>query len=65
MFKLFKKIFSVVKKIVFYSFLLYGYNLLAQPLKIIVPINLITVGSLTIFGVPALFSLIAIYVIMY
>lgn len=60
-----KKIINVVKKIVFYSLLLYGYNLIAGPLKIIVPINVFTVGALTIFGFPALFSFIVIFVLVF
>ncbi len=60
-----KKIFSVVKKIVFYSFLLYGYNLITKPLNVMIPINLISVGALTIFGVPALFSFILIFILIY
>lgn len=60
-----KKIFNVIKKVVFYSFLLYGYNLVAFPLGVVVPINLITVGSMTIFGVPALLSFIVMFIVMF
>lgn len=60
-----KKGFKLVKKIIFSALLLYSYNVIAQPLKIIVPINLITVGSMTIFGVPVLFAFIAIYYLVY
>ena len=60
-----KKIINFLKKIIFYSLLLYGYNLLAGPLKIIVPINFFTVGALTIFGFPALFSFIIIFVLIF
>lgn len=62
---MFKKIFTVVKRIVFYAFLLYGYNLLASPLNVMVPINIITVATLTVFGLPALFSFILIFVLIY
>lgn len=62
---MFKKIFTVVKRIVFYAFLLYGYNLLASPLNVMVPINVITVATLTVFGLPALFSFILIFVLIY
>lgn len=60
-----KKIFSVVKKVVFYSFLLYGYNLVASPLNVMIPINILSVAALTIFGIPALFSFIAILILIY
>ena len=60
-----KKIIQIVKKIVFSSFLLYGYNILVEPLGLIIPINVITVGILSIFGSPALFSFILIYVMIF
>lgn len=54
-----KKIFQILKKIVFSMFLIYGYNLIAVPLGILVPLNILTVLYVAIFGVPALLSLIA------
>ena len=54
-----KKIFQILKKIVFSMFLIYGYNLIAVPLGILVPLNILTVLYVTIFGGPALLSLIA------
>ncbi len=62
---MFKKILKILKKIIFYSFLLYGYNVLIEPIGVIIPINVITVGILSILGIPALFSFILIYVIMF
>ena len=62
---MFKKIFNIVKKIVFSVFLIYGFNLMASPLNLIIPINVITVGSITILGVPALLSLITIYLLVF
>ncbi len=60
-----KKIFSLIKKILFSVFLIYGYNLIASPLNLIVPINMITVGLITILGLPAFFSLIVILLIVF
>lgn len=60
-----KKIVKVLKKIIFSSFLLYGYNILIEPLGLIIPINIITVGIISIFGIPALFSFILIYVTIF
>ena len=60
-----KKVFIVLKKVVMSGFLLYGYNLLAAPLNLMVPINIITVIFVTIFGVPALLSFIAIMILMF
>lgn len=60
-----KIVLKVVKRIVFSSFLLYGYNLLVSPINLIVPINVITVSALSIFGIPALISFIFVYLIVF
>ena len=60
-----KFIFKIIKRIIISSFLLYAYNLLVQPIGLIIPINVFTVGALTILGVPALFALIFIMVLIY
>ncbi|MCM1370440.1 MAG: pro-sigmaK processing inhibitor BofA family protein [Clostridium sp.] len=60
-----KKIFKILKKIVLSCFLLYGYNLIAAPLGVLIPINLITVCFVTIFGVPALCSFIVIFLLVF
>lgn len=60
-----KQILNIIKRIIFSFFLLYAYNLIVQPLNLNIPINFITVGSMTIFGVPALLSLIIISVIIF
>ena len=58
-------IYNFVKKIIFSSFLLYGYNLLAVSFGIIIPINIVTVFLLVVLGYPSLFSLILIQVLIY
>lgn len=60
-----KKIFNVLKKIILTCFLLYGYNLISQPLGLTIPINFITVFFVTLLGLPALFSFIAIFLIVF
>lgn len=60
-----KIVFKIVKRIIISSFLLYGYNLLVQPVGLMVPINVFTVGAMTILGVPALLCLIFIMIIVY
>lgn len=60
-----KKIFNLIKKIVISAFVLYGYNLIASPLNLVIPINIFTVGALTLFGIPAMFSLIIILVLVF
>ena len=60
-----KFIFKIIKRIIISFFLLYAYNLLVQPIGLIIPINVFTVGALTILGVPALLALIFIMVLIY
>ena len=60
-----KNIYRVVKKFVFSGFLLYGYNILAAPLEIIVPINTITLIVTTILGFPALLGFILIHALIF
>ena len=60
-----KFIFKIIKRIIISSFLLYAYNLIVQPIGCIIPINVFTIGALTILGVPALLALIFIMVLIY
>lgn len=60
-----KQIIKLFKKIVINAFLLYGYNLLVGPIGLMVPINFITISILTIFGIPSLFSLILILILIF
>lgn len=62
---MFKKAVNLIKKIIFSAFFLYAYNLIAAPLNLIIPINVITVSALTILGVPALFGFIIILLITF
>ena len=58
-------IVDIIKKVIVSSFLLYGYNLISVTLGLIIPINIVTVLILVIFGYPSLFSLILIQVLIY
>jgi len=60
-----KKIFKFVKKIIFSALFLYGYNLLAAPINVIIPINFINIGLITFLGIPALFALIFIHIMFF
>lgn len=60
-----KRIIGLVKRIIFAVLVLYGYNMLATPLNLIVPINVVTIGSITILGTPALFAFILIQKLFY
>ena len=60
-----KKMFNILKRIIISAFILYGYNLIVTPINLTIPINLITVGLLTVFGIPALFALIIILIVVF
>lgn len=60
-----KKILEVIKRIIFSVVLLYGFNIIASPINIMIPINFITIGAVTILGFPALFAFIIINIIAF
>ena len=60
-----KKIYNILKKVVISAFALYGYNLIAAPIGLIIPINIITISILTILGLPSLLFLIIILVMIF
>ena len=53
-----KKILKELKNIIVAPFLIYIYNLVAYPLGLVVPINIITVLVVGILGIPGLVTLI-------
>ena len=53
-----KNIMLLINKIVLSAFVLYGYNLIAVNFNMIIPINYITVGLMTILGAPVLVALV-------
>ncbi len=59
-----KKIYKFFKKIIVSFFILYGYNQLV-PANAIIPINLITVGLITLANAPALIVLIILKLTLY
>ncbi len=60
-----KKIAVVLKKIILSAFILYGYNLIAVKFNLTIPINIITVSSVSILGFPILFVLVLLKVLMF
>lgn len=60
-----KKLFEWIRRIIFSFLLLYGYNLLASSIGVSIPINFITVAGISILGVPALFSFILIFMLIF
>lgn len=55
---MFKKIFKIIKKIIVAVLFIYGYNKLALPLNVIIPINVVTVLMVALCGIPSILMLI-------
>ena len=53
-----KKFLVLLEKIIISGLLIYAYNKLSLPLNIIIPINLITIFLVTLFGIPSILMLI-------
>ena len=60
-----KKLLSLLRKVIFSFFILYGFNMIAGDFNIIIPINVITISLVSFLGFPALFSLVLLFVLVY
>lgn len=60
---MFKFILKVLKKIVISVIVLYGYNLVTQPLNLNIPINLITIGIMCLFDTTGFIGLVGFYLV--
>lgn len=60
-----KNLVKIIKKIFFSILLIYGFNIIAQPININIPINIYTIVIITLLGVPSFLALIIIYLIVY
>lgn len=61
----FLKIFKIVRRITVSFFLLYAYNMFSQSINLIIPINIVTVLSISILGIPALLSFIVMSIFIF
>ncbi len=52
-----KLILKIMKRVILGAFLLYGYNLIAVNFNMIIPINIFTIGFVTILGIPSILAL--------
>ncbi len=59
-----KKAIAVLRKIVLAFCLLYGLNYFISSLHIYIPINIFTVGIVSLLGIPGLSSLIILFFIV-
>lgn len=56
-------ILSIIKKICFAVVILYGLNIILTSIDIFIPINLPTIGSITILGFPGYIALLIMFFI--
>ncbi len=56
-------IFKIIKKVFAAAFTLFAFNMMINPLNIVIPINIYTISITTIFGLIALpfFSILIMY----
>lgn len=59
-----KKIQYILKQFLLAPFILYIYNLIAVPLNLIIPINIITIFIVGLLGIPGLITLIVFLLII-
>ena len=62
---MFKKIFYLLRRVFFSFVILYGFNTIGSNFNLVIPINIITLTSITLLGFPALLSLILLLVIAF
>ena len=60
-----KKIFYLLRRVFFSFVILYGFNTIGSNFNLVIPINIITLTSITLLVFPALLSLILLLVIDY
>lgn len=58
-----KKTFYYVKKVILAGFTLFVFNLMISPLNVVIPINVVTILFVAVFGIMALpfFTLILVF----
>jgi len=60
-----KKVLKLVKKLIYGFLLIYSFNIILQPLNINIPLNLITIGVVSLFGISAFLSLITLLLMFF
>lgn len=60
-----KIIMVILKRIILSILILYSYNLIATKFNLVIPINLITIGSVGVLGFPILFVFILLKVLLF
>ncbi len=58
-----KIIYKIIKRIIFAFTLTYGFNIIMGNIDLFIPLNIITIGIVTLLGFPGLFALVGIILI--
>lgn len=53
-----KLIVKVIKRIIFAFTLLYGFNIIMESMKLFIPLNIYTLGTVASLGFPGMFILV-------
>lgn len=61
---MFKKIMKFIKKIIVSMIIIFAYNKISFSLNAIIPINLITIILVSLFGIPAIVMLVVFYLLI-
>lgn len=59
-----KIIFKLIKKVTFALAVIYSFNIIMEALNLFIPINLYTIGCITVLGFPGLFLLVGLSAIV-
>ena len=52
-----EKVFSIIKRVIITILMLYALNLMISSLNVMIPINIINVAFVSIFGIPGILTL--------
>lgn len=61
---MFKKILKFIKKIIVSMIIIFAYNKISFSLNAMIPINLITIILVSLFGIPAIVMLVVFYLLV-
>jgi len=59
-----KFIVKIIKRLIMAFLILYGLNVTLAGLNYYIPINLITVGAITLLGIPGILGLVVMFLII-
>ncbi len=58
-----KNVYKVIKRLFFAFTCIYGFNIIMESLKLFIPINIYTIGTVSLLGFPGLFVLVGLILV--